>query len=96
MKPRIVAKLLFLIIAGSAFGLHIHSNHLLWRSRGLTAFLTHETEYFNKYTANSSSRIHDAVLFSLVALLIASFYEGTAFLVSRLFTRKAPAQSVAK
>src|SRR5579859_635904 len=93
MKTKIIVRFFLIVIFGALFGSITQHTHEKWHSLGREAYLTHESEWFDKKMATPSSAAVQVVEWILIACFVGGAYEGAAHFGGVLFTRRPPSQS---
>jgi hypothetical protein len=88
MNRLISGKLIAALIVGLIVGLRIDHNNASWGRRGREAFLAHQEQLFNRYSAFPHTSIGIIVTSIIATCLFLFFYELLTFGALRVF--KAP------
>jgi len=89
MKTKIVVKLCLVLTFGSLFGVFTQHSHENWRRLGKEAYLTSQSQWFDRRMANLTTTSGQIVEFAFAACLMAGAYECAAYVVTALLTPKA-------
>lgn len=93
MKAKIIVKIVLICIFGTIMGLFTQHTHEKWHRLGRTAYLTSQSEWFDKKMATSTTVIGQIAEWAAIACVIGSVYECAAYVGTALLTRKQPSQN---
>jgi hypothetical protein len=81
MKINLISELLAVAAIGVLVGLHTNWTHWDWHQLGREAYLSHESQYFDKFFVNPSSAFHPITTFVVAALILFAVFKATSFAV---------------
>jgi hypothetical protein len=73
---RIIAKLTIVVILGALIGESVNLDHQKWHRLGRTAFLSHQSQRFDKYIAIPQSPAVLILTSVIMAIFLCCVYEG--------------------
>lgn len=85
---RIIAKLIIVIVLGALIGESFNLDYQKWHRLGRTAFLSHESQRFDKYIAIPQSPAVLILTSVSMALLLWCIYEGLVAFADMAFQHK--------
>jgi hypothetical protein len=86
MKVKIISELISAITIGALFGLVSNGTHDKWHRLGREAFLSHESQNFERMYANPAPAMHGVLLWVFVALTVFVLYKGLAFIAAKVLS----------
>jgi hypothetical protein len=95
MKIRLISELAAAVTIGILVGLHTNWTHWHWHQLGREAFLSNQSQYFDKFFVNPAPAIHPIATFVVVALVFFAVFKAISFVVSMALSKigKASASS---
>jgi hypothetical protein len=86
MKIKFISELISVVTIGAFVGLWSNGSHQKWHRLGREAFLTHESQNFDKMYANPSSLLHSILLWVILTLSVFVFYKAVAFIAAKILS----------
>jgi hypothetical protein len=86
MKVKIASELISVVTIGTLTGLHTTWMNWKWHRLGREAFLSHESQFFDKFCTNPAPAIDPIIKFVVAALIIFALYKGIAFVAAKVLS----------
>jgi len=86
MKIKTISELLSVMTIGLSVGLISARDHERWHRLGLGAFLSNETQRYQRFFASESLANYEVVVWVLSALIIFALYKGITVIVEKILS----------
>ena len=86
MKIKTISESLSVVTIGISVGLIEARIHERWYKLGLGAFLSHETQTYQRLFAMERSAVYEIFLWVLTALTVFALYKGITLIVERILS----------